>query len=352
MMDSSLTELCRYFECARARGEPLVVATTIRTEGSTYRKAGARILISPDGSTSGMLSGGCLEADLLERAKRVLKNGRAERVVYNTIGSGDVIWGLGLGCEGVTEFWLQPACTKQGYEPLAYLQHCLQQNRSGSIATVVGGQALAGELGRHGYAGVGSDDRLAARLALIEAQAPRLEVISFLGRDLEVFAAPVKLPPALLLCGGGPDAVPVARLADTLGWRVTVIDHRPAFADPARFPAAARLISAPADELRARADLAMFDAAVIMSHHVDADIAYLRQIARQPMRYVGLLGPGSRRARLLKELGNAPGFLSAGIYGPAGLNIGADCPASIAIAIVAEIYSVLAGRRLGSGWNS
>jgi xanthine dehydrogenase accessory factor len=351
-MDSSLTELCCYFESARARDEPLVVATTIHTVGSTYRKAGARILISPGGTTSGMLSGGCIEADLLERAKRVMRNGRAERIVYDTTGSDDIIWGVGLGCEGVTEIWLQPTSAEQGYEPLPYLQQCLQQNRSGSIATVVGGQALAGELGRHGYAGISSDDPLAARLGSIETNKPRLEMIPYLGRDLEVFAAPVTLPPALLLCGGGPDAVPVARLADTLGWRVTVIDHRPAFGDPARFPATTRVISAPADELSARAELAVFDAAVIMSHHLEADIAYLRQIVGQPPRYIGLLGPSSRRARLLTEVGNTTALYSERIYGPAGLNIGANGPASIAIAIIAEIYSVLSEKRLGFSWNS
>ena len=351
-MDSSLTELCRYFESARTRGEPLVVATTIRTDGSTYRKAGARILISPGGATSGMLSGGCLEADLLERAERVLRKGRAERVVYDTTGSDDIIWGLGLGCEGVTEIWLQPTSADQGYEPLAYLQHCLQQNRSGSIATVVGGQARLSELGRHGYAEISSDDPLVLRLGSIEAQEPHLEMIPYLGRDLEVFAVPVKLPPALLLCGGGPDAVPVARLADSLGWRVTVTDHRPAFADPARFPATTRVISASADELSARAELAVFDAAVIMSHHLEADIAYLTQLAGQPPRYIGLLGPSPRRARLLKEVGNTTKSLSDRIYGPAGLNIGANSPASIAIAIMAEIHSVLSGKRFGSGWNS
>lgn len=351
-MDSSLTELCCYFESARARGEPLVVATTIHTEGSTYRKAGARILISPDGTTSGMLSGGCLEADLLDRAERVLRNERAERVVYDTTGSDDIIWGLGLGCEGLTEIWLQPTFAEQGYEPLAYLQHCLQQNRPGSIAIVVGGQALASELGRHGYAGIRGDDPLAARLGSIEAQEPRLEMIPYLGRDLEVFSAPVTLPPALLLCGGGPDAVPVARFADTLGWRVTVIDHRPAFADPARFPATTRVISAPADELSARVELAVFDAAVIMSHHLEADITYLRQLAGQPLRYIGLLGPSPRRARLMKEVARTSKLLADQIYGPAGLNIGSNSPASIAIAIVAEIHMILSGKRCGSGWKS
>ena len=350
-MDSSLTELCRYFECARGRGEPLVVATTIHTDGSTYRKVGARILISPDGTTSGMLSGGCLEADLLERAGRVLRNERAERVVYDTTGSDDIIWGLGLGCEGVTEIWLQPTSAEHGYEPLAYLLHCLQQNRPGSIATVVGGQALASELGRHGYAGIRSDHPLAARLGSIDALKPRLEMIPYLGRDLEVFSAPITLPPALLLCGGGPDAVPVARLADTLGWRVTVIDHRPAFADPARFPATTRVISAPANELSARADIAVFDAAVIMSHHLEEDIAYLRQLAGQPPRYIGLLGPSSRRAKLLKELANTSKLLADQIHGPAGLNIGANSPASIAVAIVSEIYAILSGKQFGSGWN-
>jgi xanthine dehydrogenase accessory factor len=356
-MNSNLTELCRYFAAASRAGQPLALATTIRTEGSTYRKAGARILVARDGTSSGLLSGGCLEADLLERAVRVMKSGRAERIVFDTTGSDDLIWGLGLGCEGVTEVWLQPATRDNGYAPLPYLRRCLEQERDGAVATVIGGEALPSELGRHGYTRVDSDDSLyasdplhagdslSACLGEASATQPSVQTMHYLGRILEVFVAPVTLPPALLLCGGGPDAVPVARLADSLGWRVTVVDHRPAFAVATNFPESARIILARAEDLADRLCPSKFNAAVIMSHHLPSDVEYCRQLATSPPHYIGLLGPASRRARLCREVGTAMHAISDRIYGPVGLNIGANTPASIALSIIAQIHAVLTGQR-------
>ncbi|MDB6086318.1 MAG: hypothetical protein JWN43_4199, partial [Gammaproteobacteria bacterium] len=340
-MDSSLTELCRYFAAASRDGRALALATTIRTEGSTYRKAGARILISSDGVSSGLLSGGCMETDLLERGARVLKGGRAERIVFDTTGTDDAVWGLGLGCEGVTEVWLQPATTDCEYAPLPYLRRCLDQECDGAVVTVIGGQALPSELGRHGYAGIDPYDALASRLAEVSAERPSIQTVRYLGRVLEVFVAPVTLPPALLICGAGPDAIPVARLAESLGWRITVVDHRPALVLGTEFPGTARVILARAEELADRIRPSSFDAAVIMSHHLPSDVEYVRQLANGPLKYIGLLGPASRRARLFGEVGAAVHAISDRVYGPAGLNIGANTPASIAISIIAQIHAVL-----------
>jgi xanthine dehydrogenase accessory factor len=340
-VDSTLTELCQYFAAASCRGERLALATTIRTEGSTYRKAGARVLISSSGKTSGLLSGGCLEADLLARAERVIARDRGERVVFDTRGSDEPIWDL--GCEGLTEVWLQPVSAETGHAPLPYIRQCLEEERGGTVVTVIGGQALPPELGRHGYAGASADDPLGATLGAVSTDRPHITTVQYRDRTLEVFAAPVTLPPALLLCGGGPDAVPVARLADSLGWRVSVVDHRPAFAAAAHFPGTARVILARANELSDRVKTRQFDAAVIMSHHLPSDIEYLRQLARDPPQYVGLLGPAPRRKRLLEEVGPVPHTLANRIYGPVGLQIGANTPASIALSIIAQIHGVLTG---------
>ena len=209
-MDSSLTELCGFFADASRRREPLVLATIVRTEGSTYRKAGARILISHSGATSGLLSGGCLEADLRERAARVLARGRPEGAIFDSRTSDDPIWGAGLGCEGANHIWLQAATEEGNYAPLPYLSQCLSDQDTGSVVTVIGGEALPTELGRHGYAGVLDRDPLGAKLSTCRSVKPEIQNLRYLDRTLEVFVAPVILPPTLLLCGAGPDAVPVA----------------------------------------------------------------------------------------------------------------------------------------------
>lgn len=345
MSDSSLTEVCLFFAAAEQRAERLVVATIVHTEGSTYRKAGAQIVIGEKSGCSGLLGGGCLEADLLEQASKVLRSGRPRRVLFDTRGDADdPVFGLGLGCAGANDIWLQPAVPENGYGVLPYLRRCLGESRHGMVATVVGGEALAAELGLQAYPGFAGDDRLAMRLSFLETMRPSLHSVNHDGRMLEVFVSPVSLPPALLLCGGGPDARPMAEFAGALGWRVTICDHRPAFANAANFPSAVQVILMRPEELADRLDLPRFDAAVIMSHHFPSDIEYLSKLSASPPRYIGLLGPAARRTRLFAEVGCRLDSIAGRIHGPAGLDIGSNTASSIALSIIAQIHASLAGR--------
>jgi len=155
------------------------------------------------------------------------------------------------------------------------------------------------------------------------------------------FLAP---PPHLLICGAAPDAQPVAGAAHALGWRVTVVDHRPAYAVAADFPGARVLLCDPGS-LRQRVAVEQCHAAVVMSHHLLSDASYLRELAQAGVpAYVGLLGPEARRARLAEELGPAMENLNSRIRGPVGIDIGAVTPEGIALAIVTQIHAWLAGR--------
>jgi molybdenum cofactor cytidylyltransferase len=165
---------------------------------------------------------------------------------------------------------------------------------------------------------------------------------------LRLFLANTAIPRDVLLVGGGPDALPVVEIGATLGWRVTVADHRPAYADPARFPRARRVLLATPGQLGQHVDLAHFDAAVVMSHHLATDLAALGVMAATAIPYVGLLGPASRRRRLLADLGTATAAkFGARLHAPVGLELGGRDPASIALAIIAEIQAYLHGRRHG-----
>ncbi|MGA2778244.1 MAG: XdhC family protein [Steroidobacteraceae bacterium] len=350
-MNHALTDICRFFRVAEPLGEPLVLATVLRTEGSTYSKAGARVVIAPDGRTSGMVSGGCLESDLHERALRVISAKRSERAWFDTRESDDPIWGLGMGCEGAMDIWLQAELPEQGYPVLRYLQHCLEREQAAVIATVVGGQAKLEELGTHGLRGTAGGTPLEERLAaLLEAESSAGAGLSTLRcgeRELEVFVGAIELAPSLLICGGGVDAIPVQSAAANLGWRVTVFDHRPAYATETHFPQAARVICARPEQLAQHIDASGFDAAIVMSHHLPSDIAYLKTLADRPPTYIGLLGPANRRQRLLAEAGASALRVADRIHGPAGLDIGANTPESIAVAIVAQIHAVLSGKSGG-----
>ncbi len=326
----------------------MVLATILRTEGSTYRKAGTRVLIGPDGKTSGLLSGGCLENEVRARASRVLANRRPERVWFDTRDGDDPVWGLNMGCEGAMDVWLQPCAPEDQYPVAAYLAECLATETPGCVATVVGGDAATEELGRSVTAGQSPGDELGRTLADQRTDEPELRRIRVGGIEREIFVAPVGLPPAILLCGAGPDAIPVHAFATALGWRVTVYDHRPAYAAREHFPQAVRVLLGRAEEIATRVDTAKFAAAIIMSHHLPSDIAYLRTLADQPPAYVGLLGPPTRRQRVLAESGDAGARLGARLHGPAGLDIGASTPQTIALAIVAQIQATLAGRTGGA----
>lgn len=159
---------------------------------------------------------------------------------------------------------------------------------------------------------------------------------------------PIDLPPRLLVLGAGPDAVPLVEIAGLMSWQVTVLDHRPAYAVAERFPRAQRVALNAAASLATELQASSYDAAVVMSHHLLSDQAYLAMLADSAVAYIGLLGPAPRRARLMSEIGDKAAALAGRLHGPIGLDIGAHTPETIALAIVSEIQAFLADRPGGS----
>ncbi len=346
-LEAPASLLIRDFRRLRADGLPIVLATVVDTAGSTYRKAGTRMLIAHDGRIFGLLSGGCLEHDLVEFARGVRETGEARLVSYDMRDPDDLLFGLGAGCEGAMRILLQRVGPAEDWQPLAAAEQAVESRRVFAIATVLasspGGIAPGSSFWEGGATpGVVEPAALvAARTAASRERSPRLVVID--SPPLEALITPVLPPPALLVLGGGPDAQPLARLALDIGLDVTLADHRPAYADPGRFPGC-RVVRADADTLAGSVDLGAFDAAVVMSHHLESDALYLRALATRGPAYVGLLGPSARRRKLLDDLGAAAAGLAGRLRGPVGLDIGARTPEAIAVAIVAEIHAVLSGR--------
>ena len=295
------SKLLEFFDQRRAGGEPLVLVTVIETEGSTYSKAGAHMLVDQDGIFRGMLSGGCLEGDLAVRAKVVIESGQPQTVTYN-LAEDDELWGMGVGCDGLMRVYLQALTEDHGYEPFA------------GIADVMRGDT-------------------AKEIRLPLAGDPPGELVCV-----------VEPPPKILVLGAGLDAEPVVQFAVQMGWRCTVVDHRPAYIEQGDFTAAESKVCVPAADLAATIDLGEFEMAIIMSHHLESDRTYLRQLAATDIGYIGLLGPAQRRARLLTELGDDAAKLDERLHGPAGLDIGGRGPAPIALSIIAQMQRYLAAR--------
>lgn len=346
-MNHSGVTLSQFFHRHRAAGTPLVLATIAETLGSTYRKAGAQMLIAPDGSAAGLLSGGCLEADLMERARTVLETGEALAIEYDTRSSDDILWGIGLGCEGAMRIVLTRLSIENSYQPFAHAEEARQGNAAAKFALIVDSTNPTHALGR---AFLGNEPTLPSPIATaLQAHEPQHRTRSNTATMIECEGAKflvvsVALPVQLLVLGAGPDVMPLVEIAALLDWHVCVVDHRPAYAEAARFPLARRVITQPLAHIDGILQKTSFDAAVVMSHHLTSDAGYLAALAKSSIPYVGLLGPAPRRSRLMSDIGEHATTLKHRLHSPIGLDIGAATPETIALAIVSEIHAVLAGR--------
>lgn len=350
-MSFALTDLHSFFTERRGRGEALVLATVVHTIGSTYRKAGAQMLIARDGTAAGLLSGGCLENDLMARAERVLQTHEAEVISYDTRSEDDLIWGIGLGCEGAMRILLTSLHVGNGYQPFAFIDAARAARTRAAVALVIQGssqwalgQCFAVSTDRRRLTALDGGTELRVDSSIDPANALRFPATkTFSMGDAELLMMPVELSVKLLIAGAGPDVQPLAYIAALLGWQTTIVDHRPAYAVAERFPPSAHVVSGPAADIATTIDLNAHDAAVVMSHHLTSDEAYLRALAASTVSYIGLLGPAPRRARLLRELGATATALTGRLRGPVGLDIGANTPETIALAIASEIQAALSG---------
>ncbi|MFZ9652856.1 MAG: XdhC family protein [Steroidobacteraceae bacterium] len=322
-----------FFNIRRERGEQMVAAFVIETRGSTYRKPGAFMLFDGAEGRCGLLSGGCLEGDLHDHARALLTSeARCLERSYDSRGSDDPIWGLGLGCEGLMRVLLLKIDATNAYAPVATLLAAAQARRRTAAAIHIGDGRVQCCDADHKHS-----DATLAHCAAVAGRG---------GAELEApwFFIAAERTPRILICGAGPDAEPVCRYAASLGWQVTIVDHRPAYIDTNRFVDAAQISLVELDTLADALPLHDVDAAIVMSHHLIADSRYLAALAQGSMPYVGLLGPAARRERLYAEIGDAASTLRERLRAPIGLDLGGRTPEAIALSIVAEIQAVLHGR--------
>jgi xanthine dehydrogenase accessory factor len=343
--------LLHSFHAWRTAAEPLVLATVYETAGSTYSKAGHRILLAGSGDYRGLVSGGCLEGDLAERSRAVIASGKAAAVTYDLRDSADELWGLGIGCNGLLRVFLQPLLTTNDYQPFGAIAECLAGARRAGVATIIeserpdvaiGATAVADESAERLF---GAADAAATVLRGAGHAALRSDSAHLVSdRGCRILYAPVQPTPKLLVLGAGLDAIPLVSMAAELGWFVTVADHRPGYVARAGFERAERVLLVEPERLAAALPLGDFDAIVVMSHHLATDRRYLAQLASVDSRYLGVLGPRARRDRLLDDLADVAPRLGERLKGPVGLDIGADSPESIALSILADLQATLSTR--------
>lgn len=325
-------------------GKRTALATVVRIEGSAYRRPGAKLLVEEDGRTVGSISGGCLEGDVREIALAVLGDGVARRRRYDTGADENAAWGLGLGCAGSVEVFVQPAegPTVQAVERVLEL---FDEGRPFALCTRVGATAASGGAAVVSAAGALSGstgdadlDREIARSAgeWIAGRESKLRTVA----GAEVFAEILIPPPRLLLFGADDDARPICAYASAAGFRVTVVDHRPAFLSAERFPDAERRLALRPEEGVAALSVGPRAYAVVKTHLIAHDREWARQLLAAGAEHIGLLGPRARTREIIRQVG-AEG--DGRVFGPVGLDIGAEGAQQIALSVVAELLAVNAG---------
>jgi xanthine/CO dehydrogenase XdhC/CoxF family maturation factor len=341
-------DLYEFFRERASSGQPLVLVTVFETKGSTYSKAGGQMLIDGDGHFCGMLSGGCLEGDLVERARDVIRKREAQTATYD-LGADDELWGLGVGCDGTMRVLLQPLFRDMQYQPFATIVDALNRGQAAAMAIIVSADTAAIAVG--------------ASVVLQKAECPHFgmsdavahAIVHDVDKNVPTVMRQVDTPegsctvlytgiapsPSLLVLGAGLDSEPVVRIASELGWRCTVCDHRPAYIESRVYPDRINTQCCSVDELREQVDLEKFDLAVVMSHHLASDRGYLRQLAASSIGYIGLLGPAGRRERLMNDLSDVADALQGRLHGPAGIDLGGRGPGPIALSIVAGMQQFL-----------
>ncbi len=294
MANKEIRRILELWDTVNSAGGEAILATVVKTQGSSYRVPGARMLLTPDGRRAGSVSGGCLEEELSRKAWWFTQQGPVVKR-YDTTAEGEIAGPFGLGCNGIIYVGLERV-SRENCRIFDTLRRVAESRQPAQVT--------------HEISPDGVD------------------------RFVETLLPPMRL----LIFGAGDDAIPVTELAAHMGWETHVFDGRAHYARQEKFPMAARVTVRPTG-----ADLPIpvdpWTAAVVMSHSLTQDQANLQELAALQLPYLGVLGPRSRTAKLLE--GVSP---QSPIFSPMGLDLGTDGPEQVALAVIAEIQSVMNGR--------
>ncbi len=349
------------YDHAQVSGQKTALATVVHVEGSSYRRPGARMLITETGQLTGAISGGCLEGDALRKALLVMAQQQPMLVTYDTTDEEDAKLGVQLGCNGIIHILIEPVDPTSQDNPVQLLKMITARREPAVLITFFslgnrkaqqpGTSLLLSEQGI--TTGAMPDDTMSIELktatsAAFEQQCSSIRAISSPTRQYDAFIE--YIPPAisLIIAGAGNDVMPLVQMAHIIGWPVTVVDGRNNYATSARFPTADRVLVSKPDNLPAQVMIDSRTVVLLMTHNYNYDLAMLQTLRTMPMAYIGVLGPIKKMQRLLHDLEQDGTALSESfrnaLHGPVGLDIGAETPEEIALSVLSEIRAVMSGR--------
>ena len=357
-------EIVKAYDEAVQSGKNVALASLVHLEGSSYRRPGARMLVNDEGELTGAISGGCLEGDALRKAMYALSQQRSMLVTYDTSDEDDMTIGIQLGCAGVIQVLFEPIDPTKQDNPIQLIRKALairqeavmvtlfnlsnkHADQPGTCLLMESNGTISGAIPIQGMEKIVMEDvQLVMRnkkSLFREYQADGISMTAF----IEFLQPSI----SLVVVGAGNDAVPMMQIADTLGWDVRIVDGRNTHARPERFVAACQVLVSKPEALLDQLHIDSSTVFVTMTHNYNYDISILKTLLPTQTPYIGMLGPQKKLDRMLDELRQEgiqldEAMLSK-VYGPTGLEIGAETPEEIALSIIAEIQAVMEGKQGG-----
>lgn len=358
-----IRDIIRSFDQAQQQGKKTALATVVHVDGSAYRRPGARMLITEDGLLTGAISGGCLEGDALRKALMVMERQQSMLVTYDTMDEDDAIIGVGLGCNGIIQILIESIDILNDKNPVKYLKSITKKRQKTVLVSLfslvdkknnqAGTCLLLDEQG--GIKGGESIDPLLKDLLVQDAKTAFEEEASAFKNyisdkwNLTAFIEYIAPVVTLVAVGAGNDVQPLVEIADIIGWETKVVDGRANYAKPERFTKACQVLVAKPENVLQHLSIDRQTVFVLMTHNYNYDKAMLAELLKKNARFIGMLGPKKKLDRILGELADEGMKITdeqlAIIHGPVGLDIGAETSEEIALSIIAEIKSVLSGKK-------
>jgi xanthine dehydrogenase accessory factor len=359
-----IEDILRSFEEAQKAGKRTALATVVHVEGSSYRRPGARMLITEDGHLTGAISGGCLEGDALRKALLAIDQQQNKLVTYDTSDEEDAKFGVQLGCNGIVHILFEPIISGQP-NPLQLLQNCVTKRQNAVLITLFSISHSENDQPGTSFLYL-EDGTVINNLAdyklfntvfdesrnAISRNESCIKDHFFDNKELSAFIEFLKPSVSLVIAGAGNDAIPLMDMAHILGWHITVTDGRPGHATKSRFSKAQKVLVAKPHEILQQLHPDPQTVFVLMTHNYNYDLALFKELIHLDTgMYIGTLGPKKKLERMINDLNKEGIKLSklqmSKIFGPVGLDIGAETSEEIALSIMAEINAVLAGKQGG-----
>jgi xanthine dehydrogenase accessory factor len=357
-----IKEIIQSYEVAQQQGKRTAIASVVHLDGSSYRRPGARMLINDEGQITGAISGGCLEGDALRRALLVIAQQHSKLITYDTSDEDDVSIGVQLGCAGIIQVLFEPIDAETKNNPIHLLQKAIAKRQKSVLLTLfsieeknkpqVGTCLLMEE--DNTITGSIPFDNIKEEILKDVHDVMQAQLSSFKNyidgeKTITAFIEFLQPPVSLVIIGAGNDAIPMVNIANEIGWEPSVVDGRNTHAKPERFVSACQVLVSKPENVLEKIFIDEHTVFVLMTHNYNYDLAMLKALLEKNAKYIGVLGPKKKLDKMLDELKEqgieiTPEQLDS-IYGPVGLEIGAETAEEIALSIIAEIKAFFAGKK-------